>query len=407
MDFLFTYLLEGSIGIFLVVLFYKILIEDLTFFSLGRVTLLVLLAAAVLLPLISFDFKWMGQSSLKPIASSLGWMDGQVNRVVSQEDVNSFNWILIPLSIYLIGAIYRLLVLLGGILKTFYLIFNSQAIRMGNQTLIINDTMIPASFFNYIMLPSYKQDDPEINQILLHESVHIQKGHTWDVLFLQLIKAIFWFNPAIYLLEKQLREIHEFQADQEVTSNYSPITYSRLLLKQLQKEKGLQFMNNFNQFQTKKRIIMMNKAKSSSNQKKRFFLSIPLLILMVGLFSCNMALSQSDVTGKWEGTEFVFDQTEGPDMSAMIEGGRALHEGGTLTLNEDGSMKITSGQGDMNGSGTWKLENNTIVVTMNGDEITYYEIVRVSDDELVTKHEVEFETPMGKLAGIITLTYIR
>lgn len=409
MEFLFTYLLKGSIGIALIVLFYKVLIEDLTFFSLGRITVLTLLVAAVVLPLLSFDFQFFGTSTLIPINSSLTWLEGQANGVIPVEESSAFDWKIIPFIIFLIGVLFRLLQLFSGILSTLLIIASSKKVVVGKMTLVINSQFIPASFFNYIMLPEYSERDEEINQILIHESVHVQQGHTWDVLFLQVIKAVFWFNPAVYLLEKQLREIHEFQADRAVTTNYSTIAYSRLLVKQLSKDCGLQFMNNFNQFQTKKRIMMMNKTKSKSNQKMRFFLGLPLLVLMVGLFSCDLAMSQTDLMGVWKGTEFQFEQTEGPDMTAMIEGGRALHEGGRLILNEDGNFEIFAGQGDMNGSGTWKLseDEDLLILTMNGDEETKYSIVSLSDEELVTKHEVEFESPMGKLAGIITLTYIR
>ncbi len=409
MEFWFTYLLEGSLGILLVVLFYKIIIEDLTFFSLARITLLALLGAAVLLPLFSFDFQWFSESSIRPINTSLLWVEGQVNPGNVTDSYSGFNWGLLLISIYLVGVVYSLSRLILGILKTLTWISESEKLNFGAYTIVVNQKFIPASFFSFILLPESPQGSKEYDQILLHESVHIQKGHTWDVLFLQVIKSLFWFNPAIYLLEKQLREIHEFQADQEVTNSYSPIAYSRLLLKQLSKDCGLQFMNNFNQFQTKKRIMMMNKTKSTAIQKNRFLLGIPLVVLMIGLFSCNMAVSQSELTGTWIGTDFQFEQTEGPDLSAMIEGGRALHEGGKLILNEDGSAKIVSGQGDMNGSGTFRFyENgNQLIMTMEGGEETSYEVVSLTDEELITKHDVAMDTPMGKVAGTITLTYKR
>lgn len=399
----------GKSGILLVVLFYKIFIEDLTFFSLARITLLALLGATVLLPLFSFDFQWFSESSIRPINTSLLWVEGQVNPENVTDSYSGFNWGLLLLSIYLVGVVYSLSRLMIGILKTLTWISESEKLNFGSYTIVVNQKFIPASFFSFILLPESPQGSKEYDQILLHESVHVQKGHTWDVLFLQVIKSLFWFNPAIYLLEKQLREIHEFQADQEVTNSYSPIAYSRLLLKQLSKDCGLQFMNNFNQFQTKKRIMMMNKTKSTAIQKNRFLLGIPLVVLMIGLFSCNMAVSQSELTGTWIGTDFQFEQTEGPDLSAMIEGGRALHEGGKLILNEDGSAKIVAGQGDMNGSGTFRFydNGNLLIVTMEGGEETRYEVVSLTDEELITKHDVAMDTPMGKVAGTITLTYKR
>jgi hypothetical protein len=368
-----------------------------------------LLAAAVLLPFLTFDFQWLSESTIRPINNSLLWVEGQVNPENANNFNSSFNWVLLPISIYLIGVIYSLSRLVLGIVRTMTWISESEKLKSGSFTIVVNQKFIPASFFSFILLPNSPRGNEDYDQILLHESVHIQKGHTWDVLFLQVIKSIFWFNPAIYMLEKQLREIHEFQADQEVTNSYSPIAYSRLLLKQLSEDCGLQFMNNFNQFQTKKRIMMMNKTKSKGILKSRFLLSVPLLLLMVGLFSCNLAISQSDLTGTWTGTEFQFEQTEGPDLAAMIEGGRALHEGGKLTLNEDGTMSITSGQGEMNGSGTFRFytSGNILITTLKGGEETTYEVVTLSNEELITKQEVAMDTPMGKVAGTITLTYTR
>ncbi|MBN7815998.1 M56 family metallopeptidase [Algoriphagus pacificus] len=402
----FTYLLESSLALVLVAIFYKLVLEDLTFFDLSRAFLLVLITCAAVLPLISIDFQWLAEDSVRRVNNSLPWLNGIENQNLILTEENNLSWYYVPLLVYLAGLFFRLVKLGFGIYRTLVLIAQSQKIETDSHTLVINPKFIPASFFNFILLPTYQENNSDQQQILLHESVHIQKGHSWDVLFVQLLKSVFWFNPAIYMLEKQLREVHEFQADQAVTSQYSPVAYSRLLLRQLRQDCGLQFMNNFNQFQTKKRIIMMNKSKSNGSLKSRFLLGVPMIVLMIGLFSCDMAFSESELTGVWKGTEFKFEQTAGPDLVAMVEGGRDLHIQSRLALNEDGTVQITSGQGEMNGSGTWVLKENQIVVSMGGED-TYYEILSLTDTELITKHEVEFETPMGKLAGTITLEYER
>ncbi|WP_373398079.1 hypothetical protein V8V91_27040 [Algoriphagus halophilus] len=159
MEFLFTYLLKGSIGIALIVLFYKVLIEDLTFFSLGRITVLTLLVAAVVLPLLSFDFQFLGTSTLIPLNSSLTWLEGQANGVIPVEESSAFDWKIIPFIIFLIGVLFRLLQLFSGILSTLLIIASSKKVVVGKMTLVINSQFIPASFFNYIMLPEYSERD--------------------------------------------------------------------------------------------------------------------------------------------------------------------------------------------------------------------------------------------------------
>ncbi|MBN3519579.1 energy transducer TonB [Algoriphagus lutimaris] len=56
-------------------------------------------------------------------------------------------------------------------------------------------------------------------------------------------------------------------------------------------------MNNFNQFQTKKRIIMMNKTKSQSKQKSRFLWAVPVLGLLFFAFSCDLAQVDEELEG--------------------------------------------------------------------------------------------------------------
>lgn len=140
--------------------------------------------------------------------------------------------------------------------------------------------------------------------------------------------------------------------------------------------------------------------------KNRFRLIVPLFLLTFSLFSCRKEISESELIGTWKGTEFRFNKAEGPDLVAMIGGGQELHERSKLSLNENGTVQISYGQEDMSLNGSWILEGNNIVVTMSGEESSY-EILSLADHELITKQEVEYETPMGKIAGTIILGYKR
>jgi hypothetical protein len=117
--------------------------------------------------------------------------------------------------------------------------------------------------------------------------MHVSYRHSWDLLAVNFAKVIFWFNPLIYLFEKSLREVHEYQADQGVTTHFAPKEYATLLLRLITAKPGWQFMNNFNQFQTKKRIIMMAKGKSSAVHKLRFLALIPVVGLLLFMFACE------------------------------------------------------------------------------------------------------------------------
>jgi hypothetical protein len=122
--------------------------------------------------------------------------------------------------------------------------------------------------------------------------------------------------------------------------------------------------------------------------------------LLLSLSSGSFLSGEEQLLGSWEGTEFQFEQLQGPALDiAMIEGGRALHEGGRLILSPDKTYEIKDSSGETNGQGEWKLEDEQILVI--GD--TSYEIVELSDRRLVTKHLVSIED-IGAQATI-TLAY--
>ncbi len=306
-----NYLLEGSICLVGGWVFYKVVLEKLTFFDWNRVTLLVLMLLVLFVPLLSFE---MTQAAAPLAEYTLPTFDfGSTT-----EQVETYTWQEMILVIYAIGLVFSLGKFCLGLAKP---IFQLQLVEKRNyqgMKLAIHPSFEPASFFNYILLPKFDPEDPDQKQILLHESIHVAKKHTWDLILIQFTKAIFWFNPFIYALEKSLREVHEFQADQGVTKSFSQFDYSRLLVRLLAKDQGWQFMNSFNQFQTKKRIVMMNKTKSTELQKSRFLLVLPLFSLMVFVFACEQNLSDEPL--KPEQIVDVINEDGSTELKGMVNG---------------------------------------------------------------------------------------
>ncbi len=123
------------------------------------------------------------------------------------------------------------------------------------------------------------------------------------------------------------------------------------------------------------------------------------------LFSCGKSTEEM-LIGTWSGTDFKFDQTEGPDLVALVQGGKGLHIDGKLILEETGTFIITSPEDMMNGKGTWKVKKDQLIMkTENAKEEVVYDIVAISESQLITSNEVAMESPLGNIAGKITLTY--
>lgn len=145
----------------------------------------------------------------------------------------------------------------------------------------------------------------------------------------------------------------------------------------------------------------MNKTTSDHN----FLASIFQFVLLFGLFSCTGGLEEK-LVGTWKGSDFLFQKTEGPDMVVTINGGLNQHLHSSLILHDDGTYGKLVGEYD-NGKGTWVIVDDQLVMTSEeGNELTYT-LLKVTENELVTIHDVSLDTPQGTLVGKITLSYTR
>ncbi|WP_425639336.1 M56 family metallopeptidase [Algoriphagus yeomjeoni] len=309
MNFILTYLAEASICLGITVLFYRVVLSELTFFTLNRVLLICMLMLSFIIPLLSFQ---VGISSLATAEIILP--EFVVGNVINR-DSSSLTWQQIVFMIYLAGVVIMSVYLILGYFTSQRMIGKSKLLRYQNYWIAVHPEFIPASFFDYILLPEFDPNRAEQRQIILHESVHVRLKHSWDLLFVQFAKIIFWFNPLIYQFERHLREVHEYQADQGVTSTYSKKEYSGLLLQLITKGQGWHFMNNFNQFQTKKRIIMMSKPQSQKKEMRRFLLAVPVLAALFFVFSCEIA-PEEEMEGPMMAGELKATNIGPADLSA-------------------------------------------------------------------------------------------
>jgi TonB family protein len=277
------YLWEGSICLALTVGFYKVFFEKLTFFEWNRSMLLILLAASVLIPLFTVDVEPTA-AVLPEVLLPVFWVGGQIEpeSMVSSSD---FSWQKILFFAYLIGVIIASSKFVCGTLKLWIQLKSATLQVYNGNKLVVHPRFEPASFFGYIMLPSFDPTDADHQLILKHESVHCTQRHTLDLILIQLLKVFFWFNPFIFMYERLIREVHEFQADHFVTRFHSEIAYSKLLLRLATKSNSKHLVHSFNQFQTKKRIMMMTQTNTKPIQKARFILALPLLALFIAVFS--------------------------------------------------------------------------------------------------------------------------
>ncbi len=147
---------------------------------------------------------------------------------------------------------------------------------------------LPFSFFNLLFI-SKKHDlvDEDKDRILLHEKAHIEGGHSYDVLLLELLSILFWCSPLIYLYKKSIKTVHEYLADDRVLETTSTKQYGLLLLGQSNTNLQLSMANHFHS-QLKQRILMMTRSKSTRKNLMKYTLMLPVFfILNIAFIQCE------------------------------------------------------------------------------------------------------------------------
>lgn len=207
------------------------------------------------------------------------------------------------------GIIFISLLLL---LKLVYSHFQLLRLKRKSERIIIDGRWIycsniesPFSYFGSIFIPKSILKSSSFDTILRHELVHVNKRHSVDRIILEVILALFWFNPFHYLFKSRLIEIHEFQADEEVIKiQNDPIHYQEVLYQQINSQYAVATANHFKLNTIKTRIKMINQNKKLS--KWHYMLILPAILFLTFSFankekSTSVVPLNSDVSGVIEG----------------------------------------------------------------------------------------------------------
>ncbi len=185
--------------------------------------------------------------------------------------------------LYWAGAALLLLRIFFHLFHLYRLQHSHPRERLRNVTLVrVAAPIPPFSFFNRIFLHTPTNSDAgEIEQIISHESVHIRQLHSLDILVMEVVVALQWFNPVVWFYRKALKETHEYLADREVIAQgYNADGYRLLLFEQQFGAKLFEFASHLKQSQIKRRMFMMNRMKTAGKAPYKIILALPLIALL-------------------------------------------------------------------------------------------------------------------------------
>ena len=285
------YLLKSGCCLVIFYIFFKLMMSRSTFFRFNRITLLVGLSGCTLLPLIELTtteetFLHTPLYAIHEILQSTEQVmsnpEEPGNEILLSEkntEISSLNWIPVTLgTIYGAGTLLTFVWLSVSTCRLAQLIRMSEKKRYGNYILVIPRQPIASFSWGRYIVVSASDYSRQSEEVLLHEMMHLRNHHTLDLLFMQIFLLVHWFNPVIWLLKRELQEIHEFEADNGVINTGVDATkYQLLLVKKAVGTRLYSMANGFNHSKLKKRITMMLKERTNRWARLKLLLAVPVM----------------------------------------------------------------------------------------------------------------------------------
>lgn len=278
------YLLKLNIALILLFSFYKLMFTGDTFFSWRRATLIGMYLVAMLVPVMDFS-AWLSNSEgMTSIANEYATVVLPAVSTSSQGG-EVLLWELVVLIVYSVVVCVLLLRFLWQLVSIILLKNNSQTAYIHDtEVYLLTDDEGPFSFFDWIFINPERHKSDEIEEIMMHELTHCQQLHSIDIIFSELFCIIFWFNPFVWLLKREVRLNLEYLADNNVLANGKDNKeYQYHLLGLTYRKNVATITNNFNVLPIKKRIKMMNKKETKGILKAKYMLYIPLVAMLLAV----------------------------------------------------------------------------------------------------------------------------
>ena len=332
MEALLTYTWRVAACLAVAWLFFRLLLGRETFCHLNRLVVLALLVLSFLLPLcvitvrreVSIPYEvWVHATEVRSAAAPVS-------------AAAPFPWAALLGGLYLAGVLAAACRMAWSLAAVVRVIRRGRRDRRADGVVLVRtpQPVTPFSWGRYVVLAETEPAE-EVATILLHERAHVRLHHTWDLLFADLAGCLQWFNPAVWLLRRELCAIHEYEADRAVLeAGTDARTYQLLLVRRAVGTQAFVAANNFNHSKLQNRIAMMLKKRSSRWAAARTLLILPLTAVALGAFARTLqvpvvkAPDATQLPAPASGTDSAREASRESSsimiVSAPEEGGKAL-----------------------------------------------------------------------------------
>ena len=407
MNALALYLIKASLSLALFYIVYWVFLRKETLFVTTRYYLVGSLFLSLILPLISLNYtvRVTGDVFQKNNAATI-FDTGLFSHSGVQEGTGGLAILTI---IYLTGVtIFFFRIILQFILL--YRLIAKSEITFSNGTKIIYNSrfLMPFSFMNYVFINPDQIRESEFGDIIAHEEIHIRERHWLDLLIVELMSIILWFNPVIWFFERSIKQNHEYLADEGVIAQgYNVGRYHSVLINQLLGMEVIGITNNLNYSLNAKRLKMMKKTKTPKARALNIIWALPVIILLLAAFARpqyvssepaeNLAAASLEATVQLRATVLDSNGDAIPGATVKVKGTSA----GTVT-DKTGSFVLDLKPTDVVIISMMGYDDTVIemkkIVAKQGDSENYAIKVKMSTPGEAAKLAKEKEAGSSKVA---------
>ncbi|MBF4470629.1 M56 family metallopeptidase [Flavobacterium sp. HJJ] len=284
-----AFLIKSSISLLALLIFYHLVLEKEKMNQFNRFYLLFGIVFSFIVPFVTIE---VIDKSADTLMQTNAVMTGEAAIVIMPETVN-YTAIIIW-SIYSLVTLLLLFRFMRNILKINSKIKSNTIIDYKNAKLVLlKEKTLPHTFWNSIFINETDYRNRKIEaELYTHELIHVTQKHTLDVLFIEILKTLFWFNPIFIFYKKAIQLNHEFLADEKVVCAHDNVPfYQNLLLSKANENQPFYLASNLNYSITKKRLIMMTKTVSKTRITLKKLTLLPLFSGII-LFLCIETIAQ-------------------------------------------------------------------------------------------------------------------
>lgn len=284
------YILKFSACLAIFLLFYKLFLEKESIHEFKRFYLIGALGLAFIIPLITFTEFVESYATLQSVNMESLFIN-------TNSPTNHFSMVL--WSVYGFGVLIFGVLFLKNLIEILFKIRQNIKVKNNRITnVLLQSSVIPHTFFRYIFLNRHKFETRQIpKEVLIHEETHAVQKHSFDILILEVLQVIFWFNPLIYIVKKSIKLNHEFLADKAVLNKgIDTSRYQNILLEFSSHSFQPRLANAINYSSIKKRFTIMKTQTTRKSAWVRSILFLPLLAIVLISFSSREIVKKDNRT---------------------------------------------------------------------------------------------------------------